>query len=78
MVGLILAISVISMIVFIYILMGDSSVRYIIAPIVGLLFGYLVYTFGMSINMYILFVILALPVIGMIFALASGNHNKEN
>lgn len=69
-----LLISVISMILFVYKLMGNGLLKYIISPVVGLFFGYLIYIFGMALNIYILFGILFLPVIGMIYLLSKKDH----
>lgn len=69
MLAILLAISVISFIIFIFKLMKNSSLRYIIAPLAGLTFGYLIYFFGGALYIYFLLPILVLPIIAMIFAL---------
>lgn len=53
MLAVLLAISVISLVVFIYKLMENKSSKYIIAPLVGLVFGYVVYLFAGALYIYI-------------------------
>lgn len=64
-----LLISIISLIISIYKLMENNSLRFVVAPVVGFLFGYFVYTFGLGIYIFILIPLLILPIIAMIILL---------
>lgn len=62
---ILLLISIFSLTVSIYQLMENNSLRFVVAPVVGLLFGYFVYSFALGIYIYVLIPILILPVIAM-------------
>ena len=75
MISVLLTISVTCMIVFIYKVMGTNPIKYVLAPVVGALFAYLIYYFAMGLPVYIVLAILLFPVIAMIFVLARKNDN---
>lgn len=66
---IILIISVASLIVSIFELMKDNSLRFVVAPILGILFGYFIYSFALGIYIFVLLPILILPIVAMVILL---------
>lgn len=74
---ILLTISVISLTLSIYQLMENNSFRLVIAPVVGLLFGYIIYSFGLGIYIFVLIPMLVLPIIAMIVIFYKDERRKS-
>lgn len=76
MVGIIIIISSISLILLLYKLMKPGVIRYIVPVFLSVLYAFLLFYIGFSINAYLFYILAALLLIVLIFLIIKGTCKK--